>query len=639
MLFGAFSIMADDAPAWLKEASKSTVPVPDRVARYAVLSDETRIEVDESGGIKKSEIRAIRVIQPEGRNMARAQAYYESDISKVLELRAWFIRPNGEIKKLDKNNVIDEALVGNDVYNEARVKVLSASGEAEPGTVFGYEIVTEEKAFFNQFRWLPQETNAPVIKSRFSLSLPPGWSAKAKMFNHAEINPAINENSYSWEIQNLSFVTPEPMAPSTIKPILAISIFPPSDKHVSGRSFTKWSDVSLWYSELSEPQAILTPEMIKKAQELTAGKNSEMEKISAIARFCQDINYISIQMGIGRFKPHASTDVFGKSYGDCKDKANLMRALLKAIGITGYPVLIFSGDRRHVREEWPSALQFNHCIIAIKLNEPSKALAIVQHETLGSLLIFDPTDPHVKPGNIPKHEQGSFFLLAANDAGRLMQMPMAPPEANHTGRNTEMDLDANGTIRVRIHEDLTGSAAASATAQLIETPRDEFNKSIERWIASTVTGAQIEKINPQSDPVNDHFTLDVPFTAERYGQLMQGKLLVFNPNVVSRRSLPPFNQQAMRKQPVVLESHSLSETVKIKLPAGFSVDEMPAPVKISTPFAYYASECSAGAEGIVYTRSLLLQNAVIPAQQYGQIRDFFASVRNAEQTPVVLIRK
>ena len=71
--------------------------------------------------------------------------------------------------------------------------------------------------------------------------------------------------------------------------------------------------------------------------------------------------------------------MLAKAYGDCKDKANLMRAMLKTVGITAYPVFIYSGDATLVREEWPSPTQFNHCIIAMKVGDETQAPTVVQH--------------------------------------------------------------------------------------------------------------------------------------------------------------------------------------------------------------------------------------------------------------------
>ena len=159
---------------------------------------------------------------------------------------------------------------------------------------------------------------------------------------------------------------------------------------------------------------------------MTANAKSEFERIQAIGRYAQSVNHILIQIDLGRgggYRPHSAADVFNKNYGDCKDKANLMRALLKSLGVELYPVVIYSGDPNHVEPEWPSPQQFNHCIIAVKVSEETQAPTIVKHPSLGRLLIFDPTDDDTPVGDLPDHEQGSYALLVAGDAGELMKMP------------------------------------------------------------------------------------------------------------------------------------------------------------------------------------------------------------------------
>jgi len=106
-----------------------------------------------------------------------------------------------------------------------------------------------------------------------------------------------------------------------------------------------------------------------KAQELTKNAKTEYEKIQAIGSYVQafvtsrskPVSAAAVATG-----PHPAPQVFAKSYGDCKDKANLLRAMLKAIGIDAFPVSIYSGDPEYVRANWPSPQQFNHCIIAIR---------------------------------------------------------------------------------------------------------------------------------------------------------------------------------------------------------------------------------------------------------------------------------
>jgi hypothetical protein len=399
--------------------------------------------------------------------------------------------------------------------------------------------------------------------------------------------------------------------------------------------------VSRWLTELSDPQVVLNDAMVSKAKYLVASAQSELEKIGAIARFSQDINYVSIQMGIGRgggYQPHPASEVFTKAYGDCKDKANLMRALLKAVGITAYPVSIFSGNRYYVREEWPSPQQFNHCIIAVKVSDSVKAPAIIRHEKLGSLLIFDPTDSHTRLGDIPGYEQGSLALIVAGDSGGIMRMPVSPPEANRTERRLDLELRVDGSIQAQVREEMTGEAATLARAESRELTKDAYSKMIEAWVSRNVRGAIITKVDFQPDNAGGHSTLDVNFSASRYGQLMQGKLLMFNPTIVARRNSVDLAEPS-RKLPIVLESRAFTETLQLKLPPGFVVDEMPEAVDIKTDFGSYHAECDSKEGNLFYRRSLIMNNAVLPAEKYGEIRKFYSSIQGFEQSPVVLLKK
>jgi len=173
------------------------------------------------------------------------------------------------------------------------------------------------------------------------------------------------------------------------------------------------------------------------------GAATQMDKIRAIGRFTQQLNYVSIQVNLskgGGYKPHAASQIFQKLYGDCKDKANLTRAMLKAVGITAYPVAIYSGDRTHVTQEWPSLGAFNHAISAIRVGPDVKAPAVLDHPKLGRLLFFDPTDPYVTAGHLPDHEQASLALVGVGEAGDLVRAPAAQPVPAEYDRQVEAVL-------------------------------------------------------------------------------------------------------------------------------------------------------------------------------------------------------
>jgi hypothetical protein len=640
LLSSTSAFAGDDMPAWLQQAATQKVPSYDKDVPAVVLLDEAIVTVGEDGRVTTTSTYAVRILKREGRAEAVARESYMTDSGKVREMKAWLIRPNGEVKRYGKDQTLDISPTDNDVYNESRLKIIDASNEADAGMVFGYQTVAETRSFFSQSLWYFQ-SNLPALRSRYQLTLPQGWTASSVTFNHAKVDPTVSGNAYTWELNNLPFIEDEPSSPSVsnLAPRIAVSYGPPAGSQAAGaRTFASWTDVSRWYSELSDPQVTLDDAVAGKARELTMNAKTELERIQIIGRYVQNLQYISIQIGVGRYRPHSATEVFAKSYGDCKDKANLMRAMLKAVKIEAYPVLIYSGDPTYVREDWASPSQFNHCIIAIKVSDETNAPTVIQHAKLGRLLIFDATDDNTPVGDLPDHEQGSFALVAAGDAGALLRMPTTPPESNKLERQAEVNLSADGSINAIVKERSVGQSAVDERGLYRRLSRPQYMKVIEDWITRGASGAKVSKLDPTDNRVEGRFALDVEFTAGSYAQLMQDRLLVFKPAIVSRLDGLRLTG-ASRKHPVVLDSRAYTETVRVKLPEGFDVDEMPDPLKLETAFGNYASTYEVKDGHLLFTRTLIQRAATIPADQYSVVRTFFERIRAAEQSPVVLAKK
>ena len=84
----------------------------------------------------------------------------------------------------------------------------------------------------------------------------------------------------------------------------------------------------------------------KKADELTRGATKPEEKARRLYDYvARNIRYVSLSFGVGRYQPHAASEVMTNGYGDCKDKHTLLATLLRAEGIPSYPVLIHSGRK------------------------------------------------------------------------------------------------------------------------------------------------------------------------------------------------------------------------------------------------------------------------------------------------------
>ena len=645
LLFSPLAVFAagDEAPSWLKEAAAVQVPTYDKEVPAVVVRRDQTVTVASDGRTTTTTLFAIRILTREGRAFARAVEYYLTKTGKVREMTAWLLRPNGFVKKYGKDQTLDAIIDPNDIYNEYRLKIIDASDDADAGVVFGYEASSEERPLFNQDTWRFQ-SHLPTLVSRYSLMLPNGWRATNATFNYAKLEPSVSGSNYVWELRGLAPIRPEPASPplQNLAPGIAINYFPAdSGSQTPGRIFENWTQVSRWGSEMHDPQALPDESVAAKARELTANSKTELDKIRAIARFVQSLQYISIDIGLGKgngYRPRAASQVLAKAYGDCKDKANLMRAMLKTIGITAHPVFIYLGDSTFVREEWASPAQFNHCIIAIKVSDETQAPTVIQHSTLGRLLIFDATDEHTPIGDLPDDEQGSWALIAAGDSGSLTKMPVLSPELSQLDRFAKVVLAADGSITANLKEKSTGQTAVNERRAFRKLSSSEYQGMIEKWVTLGATAAKISKLVPLDDASSGRFDLDLDFSVSAYAQSMQGQLLVFKPAIVSRRE-SLFLTDSKRSHAVVLDARSFNETVSVKLPAGFAVDELPDPVKLETPFGSYKTSYEVKEGELLFTRTLAQRAGTIPVDQYPAVRNFFERIRAADQAPVVLARK
>jgi hypothetical protein len=634
---------ADEVPQWLQQAVAIKVPSYDKEVPAVVLRKEQAVVVSTDGRLMVTTTYAVRILTRDGRAFADALEVYLSKSSKINEMRAWLIRPNGLVKKYGKDETADRILDSNDIYDEYRVKEIDASRDADIGVVFGYQSTSEDRPLFNQDIWRFQD-RLPTLESRYSLSLPNGWRAASRTFNHEKVEPNISGTTYVWELRDLAPIKPEPASPRMINltPQVAINYFPGGTGPSTGsKTFETWAQVSRWATDLHEPQAIPDQTVAAKAVELTSGLKTELERIRAIAHFVQNLQYVSIDIGVGRgngYRPHAASQVLAKAYGDCKDKANLMRSMLRAININAYPVVIYSGDPNRVREEWASPSQFNHCIIAVRVSDETVGPTIITHEKLGRLLIFDATDPNTKVGDLPDHEQGSLALLVAGEQGQLLRMPTLPPEASAFDRHAEVVMTAEGSITATVRERANGQAAADSRRLFRDLSSAQYLKVIEGWVSTGATGAKVSRVEPKDITEGGRFDLDVDFTASNYAQLMQNRLLVFRPVIVSRQE-SLYLTEPTRKHPVMLDSLNFSETVRVKLPAGFEVDEVPDALKLDTSFGSYKTTYAVKDGELVFTRALAQRAGLIPVADYETVRRFFERIRSAEQSPVVLARK
>ncbi len=516
----------------------------------------------------------------------------------------------------------------------------SAADNPEVGSVFAYEYTLQQKALIAQDQYYFQG-ELPSLLARYSVTLPPGWTAKAVLFNQPPIQPTVEGSTYTWEAKDMPYREAEDESGDTV-PRLEVSFIPPAGITAGIATLGSWTDVSRWHDSLAEGQDEVTPEISAKVAQLTSGAKTDYDKICAIGHYVQKIRYVAIEMDLqngGGYIPHSADTVFTKQYGDCKDKANLMRCMLKAAGVQSYLVAIYSGNRTHVRSEFPSPRQFNHMILAAKVPDSVTASTTVA-SPLGRLLIFDPTDEKTPVGDLPFYEQSSYALLIAKDKGDLIRMPVTKPDANLYEVTAEATLQPTGKLSASFTNDKTGQPASSERRRHADLKPDEYKNNYARFVIEGARGAVISSIAPEDRFEENKFKVKIDFDSPDYGQLMQGRLLVFKPSIVE---IPPsisprFPKDEKRVSPVVLSAALYRKTIRVKLPDGFTFDDAPVPAVYNSDFAKFSLTFKQEPGFLIMTEELRTEAATIPPDQFPKVKKFFDNCRGADRQDTVLVK-
>jgi transglutaminase-like putative cysteine protease len=628
---------ADDVPEWVREAAKAAHPsYPPKVHSVTLVHEES-VTVEPDGRRVMRERVATKVLQPGGEPL-EAYRTYNTKSGRIRDFQGWLIPPAGKTVALPKNRVIDVELQAK--WDEERAKVLEA-GTIPPGSVFAWEAVEEEKTIFTQYFYRFQG-RAPVLASRFSVTLPPGWEVRGTILNHANIDPQVNGSTYVWEMRDLPWIEPEDYSPTlaALVPRLMVSYFPPQDNRMGLEGLKDWRGVSGWLSRLMDPPAEVTPAIQAKAAELTTGAAGVLDKIRRIARFTQALTYVSVDMNVtrgGGYTPHRAGDTLTRLYGDCKDKATLMRALLAAQGIEAYAIVIYSSDRTYVRREWASPSQFNHAIVGIRVPDDVALPSVLPETPVGRLLIFDPTDPATPVGDLPQDEQGSFALLIAADRGALLAMPQLPADANRIESAVDAVVDAAGHIDARYQREYYGQSGAGLRQMQKLDGQDQIRKLFERGLSRRLSGLSLKQVEIDPARHEDRLSVNLNVSAERFAQILQDRMMVLRPGLLTSGGDYGLANRK-RSAPIRLEADVRRESIRIKLPPGFKFDELPAASKVDSPYGVLQAEWTVGDGEVVLTERLEIRETVAPPSEYEQVRAFFDRVSSAQSAPVVLVK-
>ncbi|GEM_PF-2070182 len=214
-----------------------------------------------------------------------------------------------------------------------------------------------------------------------------------------------------------------------------------------------WRELGDQYLEMLRPDAEERAGLPADAVP-AAGKDPEASARAAFALVQNHVRYLADERKMNAFIPRPAGRVWANGYGDCKEMANLLRAMAGRSKVEMGLALIQSGPGFQLREEFPSLGNFNH-MIAWRRGED------------GVPRFYDPT---VNFGSAPGSSLHLLYqkaLLLAS--GKSVLDTVAPSEGcpnRITTRSRLLRSPGKGSLTLEGEIALKGAAAWSLVARL-----------------------------------------------------------------------------------------------------------------------------------------------------------------------------
>jgi transglutaminase-like putative cysteine protease len=255
------------------------------------------------------------------------------------------------------------------------------------------------------------------------------------------LQPAVvkqhgGETTRIWEARGISAQPFEVLSPgaSSSGPYL----------HVS--TIGSMEEFGHWYSGLLEPGLEMNPSLRAVAALILERNLTTQQKVQAVYESVQRrTRYIAFEFGVHSYQPYPLATVERRGFGDCKDKAAMIVALLRAVGVPAEFAMVRTRSAGEVDANAYSVQLFNHAVAYVpELN-----------------LYLDGTAEYAALGELPPDDQGAL-AITVDAEGRATRriVPFSSPELNRVTREVHAQVAPDGQVQFSSQTRFSGYYAA-----------------------------------------------------------------------------------------------------------------------------------------------------------------------------------
>ena len=627
-------------PAWLDTYLAPEAKAWHQHASAVVLVDQAEVRFLRPDRAAYHVFGAIQANTISGCERLRTRLPYNPDYMRVNSVQAWLVSPAGKITAVSRKEFLDTIVtMDTRMWDNRRVLSYDASQKAEIGSVLAWEFSIEAPADFRDVAWRA-ETELPLFHGQFEVVPAPGctlaWHRLGSLI--PDPIPGSSTGALLWRVEQLASLGADRPTGFHVRPIAVYARCLPQDT-AAGNPAESWACLSRVFSELVEPRAAVTPELKALAAELVRDKTSRWNRIRSLAEFVQKkIIYLELTLdkdSLAGCRPHPAADVLRDRLGDCKDKATLLMALLRATGDDGRVVLVRANAPLAIDPEWPT-YGFDHAIVGITADADTPDWwPIAQFGALGRLVLFDPTNPNIPLGCLPPTDQGGRVLAVAAANGDLAVAPGDPVGYAGVNRTTSIELSADDHAEIQCEERSQGLPGALQEQRRQSLGAQRFGQELERRLH----GGQVEihdlKWTADWDSVAARSTLTLTFRVEHVGRRVgRDEMLLASLLPWIRLQLTPWKTKFDGVS--WLPMANFEEVIRIALPPGSSVVELPSAVHLEQGGTRADFEYAQDADAIVCRRRFVHPAVLLEKSDYEALRVLVDKMEQADRRPIIL---
>lgn len=585
--------------------------------------------VTDTGKAEYTDHKVITVLNKNGDKYA---AFYDSydKFDKITDIQGKIYDSEGKvIRKLKSSDFIDQSAISDySLYEDNRVKYFIPLISSYPYTV-EFSNSGKLSGFIDYPTCMPQyDFDMAVEHSTYKLTIPKHFKIRFKKLNYTNepIISNVDENiTYTFEINDLHAVESEDLSPgiSDIVPIVyAIpEYFKIDDFSGSNRD---WNSLGLWSLKLNNQENKLTE---KTKSDLSVIKKKTVDRVELIRNVYEYMQsktrYVSIQLGIGGWRPFDASVVDKYSYGDCKALANYMNTLLSEVGVKSVFTLVFAGTRGNDIYFDESFNQFNHAILCV----PDKS----------DTIWLECTNQMIPFGFLGDFTDNRHVLLITQEGGKIAKTPAYRLEQNKLSRKGEITLKPDGNAEGAIKTIYSGLQYDDHFG-LIHAKPDKQKEILYKKIdlpSYVIKDFKLEERKERIPLLSEQLNLSI----SKYASTMGNRLLL-PLNLMNRTSTMPVVMKERKTRLMLRYSYIDIDTIIYHLPQGYNVEFMPKPSAVKSEFGEYSSNVteSTDKQSLIYIRMLTMNDGLFAPEKYKDYVAFRKEINKQDMTKVSLIK-